>query len=646
MTGTGAFLLLAAAAVFTAVRWGDIPDAVKLGALGLATGGVPDRRSQPQGRPSRPPPARCSTSAPSSCRSTWPPSASTPTSTGRTLLLAEGLVATVTFGWAAITERSVVLRWAFAVAVVALAGGIGATTALPAPLVLAGFAAAALAWRLDGLATGWAALAGVAPLLTFVDRARLHRRRHLRAPRPHRRAAPAGRRAHRRRPRPSCSPSPVAAATTPASCWSASPSAPSARSPPGPASDLERQPTPSSGLAAAFLLVELVAYATPRRRLLERARRHRRPRRRVVRRPRHRSPPSSRSSSPRPPTTTSTRAGPRRRSCSAPAGWWPTVGAAPAASCSPRSPPRSASASAVASRRPLATPSSPSRSTALAGLAVLSDHRAGSTVAVARRLAGRRSSPSTRPAPSSAVGVAGTLVLAEAAVRRSTRPRRRRARRRRRRAVGLGAVGRRPGPGRPSPWACSSARRASVVAGLDRRRGDSRPPPRSSLDRGRVTGTLPLGTLARIGARRRAGRARPSCPPREVAVVALAVGGPLDRSTPCASATRTSPSAPRWPCPSPSERWPARPSCPSPPPAWRSSISAAVLVGLGSLLDRRWSLPILAARRRGLRSAGLALAAHDASAFADAVMITSGIGLAVVGRAGPPRRRPPRRRWR
>src|SRR5688572_32608935 len=38
VTGTGAFLLLAAAAVFTAVRWDQIPDAAKLAALGLATG--------------------------------------------------------------------------------------------------------------------------------------------------------------------------------------------------------------------------------------------------------------------------------------------------------------------------------------------------------------------------------------------------------------------------------------------------------------------------------------------------------------------------------------------------------------------------------------------------------------------------------
>ena len=32
VTGTGAFLLLAAASVFVAVHWGAIPDTVKLGA--------------------------------------------------------------------------------------------------------------------------------------------------------------------------------------------------------------------------------------------------------------------------------------------------------------------------------------------------------------------------------------------------------------------------------------------------------------------------------------------------------------------------------------------------------------------------------------------------------------------------------------
>ena len=39
VTGTGAFLLLAAASVFVAVNWGAIPDTLKLGVLLLATGG-------------------------------------------------------------------------------------------------------------------------------------------------------------------------------------------------------------------------------------------------------------------------------------------------------------------------------------------------------------------------------------------------------------------------------------------------------------------------------------------------------------------------------------------------------------------------------------------------------------------------------
>ena len=82
VTGTGAFLLLAAASVFVAVNWGAIPDTVKLGVLLLATGGflVAGRslKAVAPGHRRRP----ASTSARSSCRSTWPPSASTPSSTG------------------------------------------------------------------------------------------------------------------------------------------------------------------------------------------------------------------------------------------------------------------------------------------------------------------------------------------------------------------------------------------------------------------------------------------------------------------------------------------------------------------------------------------------------------------------------------
>ncbi|MGK2950375.1 MAG: SCO7613 C-terminal domain-containing membrane protein [Acidimicrobiales bacterium] len=168
VTGTGAFLLLAAAAVFTAMRWDQIPDAAKLGALGLVTGAC-----LLAGRALKP---------------TLPATAGALLHLGAFLvpldvaalgvrggldwsglLLAVGLAATVTFGWGAVTERSVVLRWATAVAVVALAGGIGATTALPAPLVLTAFGAAAVALRHDQIGAGWAALAGLAPLLSFFD---------------------------------------------------------------------------------------------------------------------------------------------------------------------------------------------------------------------------------------------------------------------------------------------------------------------------------------------------------------------------------------------------------------------------------------------------------------------------------------------
>jgi hypothetical protein len=59
VTATGAFLLLVAAAVFVAVQWDHIPDALKLAVLGTLTGGflLAGRRL----RPVLPPPPACST---------------------------------------------------------------------------------------------------------------------------------------------------------------------------------------------------------------------------------------------------------------------------------------------------------------------------------------------------------------------------------------------------------------------------------------------------------------------------------------------------------------------------------------------------------------------------------------------------------
>src|SRR6476659_4087805 len=136
MAATGAFLLLAAAAVFVAVRWGTLPDGAKAAIVGGLTGafllaGRALRRNLP--------------------------------ATGEVLfhlgaflvpvdlaganlrigmgwrahLLVQALVCTASFGALAAVSRSVVLDWAAAGAVVVLAAAVGATTPVPAPLALA-----------------------------------------------------------------------------------------------------------------------------------------------------------------------------------------------------------------------------------------------------------------------------------------------------------------------------------------------------------------------------------------------------------------------------------------------------------------------------------------------------------------------------
>ena len=178
VAGLGAFLLVAAAATFVAVRWDDIPDAAKLAALVAVT--------------------CCCIAGHRALRSSLPVTAEALFHLGVLLvpidvaavgihagwmwpqmLFAQGLTATVVFGIAAQVERSVVLRLAAWVGVVVLAAGVGAMTTLPAGLVLAATALVVVAGRrvwperseadLDLAATGWATLAGLAVPLAGAD---------------------------------------------------------------------------------------------------------------------------------------------------------------------------------------------------------------------------------------------------------------------------------------------------------------------------------------------------------------------------------------------------------------------------------------------------------------------------------------------
>jgi hypothetical protein len=166
VAATGAFLLLAAAAVFIAVRWDTLPEAAKLALVGALTGGF-----LASGR---------------ALRRTLPATGDVlfhlgafllPIDTAgfnlrlqlgwRALLLAEGVVSVFGIGGLAAATGSVVLGWAAAAGMVVLAGGIAATTFVPAPLVLALAAIAALIAKRPRLAVGWATVAGLAPLLGF-----------------------------------------------------------------------------------------------------------------------------------------------------------------------------------------------------------------------------------------------------------------------------------------------------------------------------------------------------------------------------------------------------------------------------------------------------------------------------------------------
>ncbi|MBI2705782.1 MAG: hypothetical protein HYX32_10910 [Actinobacteria bacterium] len=169
VTATGAFLLVAAAAVFVAVRWEQIDERMKFAILAGCTGGalVAGRR----------------------LRSALPATSGVIYHLGAFLLpinaaallvnydapwsvhlVVQGLVAAVGFTLLNRTEDSVILRWGAIGGAVILAAGIGGTAGVPAALVLAGFALIASCLRSRRPATAWALIAGLAPLLGLVER--------------------------------------------------------------------------------------------------------------------------------------------------------------------------------------------------------------------------------------------------------------------------------------------------------------------------------------------------------------------------------------------------------------------------------------------------------------------------------------------
>ena len=173
VAATGAFLLLASATVFLAVRWDQVPEAAKLALVGALTGAF-----LAGGR---------------AIRRTLPATGDVLFHLGallilvdvaglslrldlgwRTLLLAEGIVGVVVLGALAGAAGSVVLGRAAAASVMVLAAGIAAVTPLPAPLVLAAAAVAATLLGRHRPAIAWAATAGLAPVAGALATAFLH----------------------------------------------------------------------------------------------------------------------------------------------------------------------------------------------------------------------------------------------------------------------------------------------------------------------------------------------------------------------------------------------------------------------------------------------------------------------------------------
>jgi len=177
IAGTGAFLLLAAATSFVAVRWDQLPDAAKLAVLGFLTGAF-----VAGGR-------RLSAGFPATGDALFHLGAFLlPVDLAavnlrigmgwRGLLLAEGLLAAIAFACLAAWSRSVVLWWAALAGMVAVAAGVAGVSPAPAALVLAmaGAGAHLLHKETSGpwvmpvsrAAVAWSTIAGLAPLFAIV----------------------------------------------------------------------------------------------------------------------------------------------------------------------------------------------------------------------------------------------------------------------------------------------------------------------------------------------------------------------------------------------------------------------------------------------------------------------------------------------
>jgi hypothetical protein len=168
VTGTGAFLLLAAAAVFVAVRWDHLGDQVKLAILGALTGGflLAGRRVRRE-LPATGGvlfhlgalliPLNTATIA-IHAELVW-----------NQVLVLEGLTATCAWFLLDRVERSIVLRWAAGGAFVVTVAGVAATIGAPTPLPLAGAALVAHVRRAPKPALWWATIAGLGPVIVFAE---------------------------------------------------------------------------------------------------------------------------------------------------------------------------------------------------------------------------------------------------------------------------------------------------------------------------------------------------------------------------------------------------------------------------------------------------------------------------------------------